>query len=197
MQPKSSTTSSPALDRAARRTGVRLGAVRARTRRSGRSWCRRAPVAHLELEPERDVALGRPVGRAPAARRPSASSPIAHAARMRATSAGSFTRRRSSTRCSVGTSSASGNHSAANAPLLGPRDAVGLEPEAASTAPRRRSCASRCAACVAPDLDAGRSTPGSGELLGGLLAVAAVGDEARARPARRAPSPADPVNPVR
>ena len=116
------TTSSPALDA---------------TRSPGRAWGL-APLgpdaddrleavpsapqpAHLGVELERELVLGRTRRAAAAAPAPSASSAIDAAASMRATSPSSFTRRSASTRPSVGTSSAPANQSVGVARAAAPR----------------------------------------------------------------------------
>ena len=197
MQPKSMTTSSPASIGATRRPGVRLGAVgpgrddrvEARAaRRPGRASRTRAQSAK-----SRSVGRSASVGAATSA---SASSAIAHAAWMRATSAGSFTRRRSSTRSLGGDQLGVGEPLAANA-----RCCAHVTPCASSPRRRRPRRRLRSARRAAPPASRRRrrraSTPAAATCSAACSRVAAVGDEDElVRPPTRT-HPALPVKPVR
>ena len=191
------TTRSPSRDRA--RADGRwwgLAPFGPGRRRSSRSELPSAPEPpDLGVERERELRLGR--ASASSGDRASASSAIGAAASMRATSPSSFTSRSVLDQARRWrTSSASGNQSLGVAPLLRPGDAC--RPRGRCRAmprprPRRTSrCAGRSTADLDPGVDAGRA-----ELLGRLLAVAAVGHEHQRRRRRRASSAADPVKPVR
>ena len=147
------------------------------TPRSGRSSCRSRPLGASRTRAA--SANSRSVG--PSARdgssSPSASSAIPQAARIRATSPGSLTRRSASTSPSVGTSSGAANH------CEYVRCWAHVTPWASS--PRRRGRRSRARERVAlcargrADDDLGVDAGGV-ELLARLLGVATVGDEGRA-----------------
>ena len=83
MHPKSMTTSSPGSTRRVARARVGLGRVGPGGDDRVEAVAAGAAAAHLDLEVEREVALGGPVVRARAAARASASSAIEQAAWMR------------------------------------------------------------------------------------------------------------------
>ncbi len=104
----------------------------------------------------------------------SASSAIAHAARMRATSPGSFTRRSVSTRSSVGTSVVPRERLDPD-PLLGPRDAVRLEPEPGERC--HETDPGSTSGAPAATISTRASTPERFELLARLRLVPTVRDQ--------------------
>ena len=102
-----------------------------------------------------------------------AASATAAAASMRASSPASLVRRSCSTRPLVATRAVSGNHSRVVAALGGPAHVVGLEADAGGAG---EGLGDDAPLLGAGDLEAGLDA-GGGELVGGLLGVAAVGDE--------------------
>ena len=136
------------LDPPAARAGVRLGRVGAGGDDRVEAVAARAAPAHLDLEVEREVALGRPVGQAWEQRAERVVGDRAGGADA-GDLAGSLTRRTRSTSPSVGTSSWPSSTRGELA-LLGPGDRVGLEPDARRrTRARRRARRAGCAT-VAP-----------------------------------------------
>ena len=145
-----------------------------------------AEAAHAVLELVAHVGLGRLVGRAAAPPSSSAASAIAAASAMRASSPASLTRR------SPVIVPASGRRSRSRARSVHAawvRWSASAEHRAACR--RRRTTWSRISARVVPTTTSTpRVEPGGGQVGGGPLGVAAVGDERAAGPARRRPSPA-------
>ena len=148
----------------------------------------RSRIATLERAARTPARSGR--RRASGSIAASASSAIAHAARMRATSPGSFTRRSASTRSSVGHELDAGERLGPR-PLLGPGDAVGLEPEPGERSPRGRPSTSTSARRRRRDLDRGRRHRRASSCSRDCVGVATVGDQHELvgrRPAASRPS---------